>query len=455
MMHSSNHQHAGQGSGDRLLTTLQRLLEITAVSLPDALNQAAQLLAETMAADKVDAFLYDAGIDSLVAIGVSDTPMGRKQRALGLDRLPLTNGGRTVEVFQKGVPHCSGDVEHDTRELPGVIHGLGIRSQMSVILQLSGIARGVLSVVSSQPEYFVERDLRFLEGVARWVASVGERAELTERLAAEAAAASRRVVAEELVTVLAHDLRNYLTPLKGRIDLIQRRARREQREDYLEDAEELWQSLRRLERLIADLLDVSRLEQGIFGLQVQPLDLVALVQETAARFTSPEHEVRLEAPVELVVRADPDRLRQLLENLLANALSHSPETAPVMVTIAPEQRADGQWAVLSVEDQGPGIPAELVLRLFTRFARGAGSTGLGLGLYLAHSIAEAHGGTLTVDTAAGTGTCFQCELPIADRRPLAPPEPPSGRSLTRILASGGPRGWEGSQPPLAGHRVSG
>lgn len=152
MIHPSNAEHAGQGSGDRPLTTLQRLLEITAVSLPDALNQAAQLLAETTAADKFDAFLYDPAINSLVAIDASDTPMGRQQRALGLDRLRVTNGGRTVEVFQTGTSYCSGGVEHDARELPGVIHGLGIRSQMNVILQLiplhreAGAERAALAV---------------------------------------------------------------------------------------------------------------------------------------------------------------------------------------------------------------------------------------------------------------------------------------------------------------------
>lgn len=80
-----------------------------------------------------------------------------------------------------------------------------------------------------------------------------------------------------------------------------------------------------------------------------------------------------------------------------------------------------------MQDHGLGIPAELVPHLSTRFARGAGPTGLGLGLYLAHSIAEAHGGTLTVDTAAGAGTCFQCALPIAEHGRSGRPSPrPAG-----------------------------
>ena len=401
---------------DRLLDTLQRLLEISATSLTDGLTQTAQLLAETLRADKFDAFLYDANIDSLVAIGVSDTAMGRQQRALGLDRVPLTNGGRAVEVFQTETSYLSGDVEHDDGELLGVRKGLGVRSTMAVPLWVNAVRRGALQVNSTQADFFTARDLRFLQGVARWVGMVAHRAELAEQLVATAAEQSRRLAADELVTVLAHDLRNLLTPLKGRIDLIQRRAYREDRLDDAHDAEELAHTLARLNRLVADLLDVGRLDQGIFAINRQPLDLVAVVQDTVARFASHERDIRVEAPDELVLMADSDRLRQALENLLANALHHSPEAAPIVVSVRPEQRADGQWAVLRVQDRGPGISAELLPRLFTRFAAGAGSTGLGLGLYLAHSIATAHGGTLTVASSPGAGACFQLALRMEERR---------------------------------------
>src|SRR5215210_251642 len=95
----------------RLLLTLERLLAIRATELPSALNQAALLVAETLGADKVDAFLYDPGIDTLVAMGVSDTPLGQRQRALGLNRLPVSNGGRAVQVFQSQKPHRTGHAE--------------------------------------------------------------------------------------------------------------------------------------------------------------------------------------------------------------------------------------------------------------------------------------------------------------------------------------------------------
>src|SRR5947209_3543703 len=94
-------EHAGRPPGQfRLLSTLERLLLIEAVAVRPTLDQASNLIAEAVAAEKVDAFLYDPGIESLVAAGTSQTPLGNRQRELGMDRLPLANRGRTVEVFE-------------------------------------------------------------------------------------------------------------------------------------------------------------------------------------------------------------------------------------------------------------------------------------------------------------------------------------------------------------------
>jgi two-component system, OmpR family, sensor kinase len=108
---------------------------------------------------------------------------------------------------------------------------------------------------------------------------------------------------------------------------------------------------------------------------------------------------------------DPDRIRQALENLLANAVKHSPAGGAVSLQVATLARGGDQAAVITVADEGPGIPPELLPRLFERFAAGPGSTGLGLGLYLASRIAAAHGGTLTVDSAPGHGARFALSLP--------------------------------------------
>ena len=94
-----------------LLSTLQQLLELPATSVGDTLHQSAQLVAAALHAEKVDTFLYDLTTESLVAYGTSQTPMGAKEQAIGLDRLPLAQGGRAVEVYQTGKPYwrnCQG-----------------------------------------------------------------------------------------------------------------------------------------------------------------------------------------------------------------------------------------------------------------------------------------------------------------------------------------------------------
>ena len=166
--------------------------------------------------------------------------------------------------------------------------------------------------------------------------------------------------------------------------------------------------------MIEDLLDTARLEQGLFTLAPGVVDLAELVRETAETWRTDSADVAVRAPEELCVAGDPARLRQALENLLSNARQHSPDGVPVSVEVKTETRADGRWAVLTVQDAGPGIAPALLPNLFTRFGGGPGSKGLGLGLYLARGIAEAHGGTLTVDATPGTGACFRLALPLPE-----------------------------------------
>jgi DNA-binding CsgD family transcriptional regulator len=163
-----------------LLTTLQRLLTIDASELRPALDQASTLIADALEADKVDVFLYEAASNSLVALGTSDTPMGHRQHELGLHRMPLANGGPPVTVFQSGEPYLTGHADQDPEQPRGVIDGLGVRSQVDVALGVNQERRGVLAVVSAEPERFSTRDLRFLEAAAGWIGLVTHRAELFE-----------------------------------------------------------------------------------------------------------------------------------------------------------------------------------------------------------------------------------------------------------------------------------
>ena len=414
MSHPLDENEVGNEIGqkqDRLLTTLERLLEVQATEVRTTLNQVTQLVAQALEADKVDIFFHDRDVDTLVALGTSNTPMGRRQRAIGMDRLPIVNRGRTVEVFLTGQSYFTGHADEDPSELVGIKEGLGVVSVIVTAFAVDNERRGVLLVSSSKPDFFSEQDLRFIEAVARWVGAVINRAELVESMTKEAAEQGRRMAAEELLTVMTHDVRNYLTPIRGHLDLIERRARRENREQDVLNATMAGGALSRLNGLISNLLDIERLNQGIFSINPQPLNLVDLVQEVAAAFRTAETLIQIQAPQEVIISADPDRLHQLLENLLANAVQHAPKKTPVEVSVDTERRDDGIWAVLIVANQGPGIPPDLLSHLFQPFISGSSSRGLGLGLYLASRIAGVHNGTLTVDSAPGDGTRFTLSLP--------------------------------------------
>lgn len=242
-------------------------------------------------------------------------------------------------------------------------------------------------------------------------------------------------VAEDLVTTLAHDLNNHLTSLLLLLTRVKLRANREQRSDYDHDIELALRVSDRLHALVVDLLDTARLREGLLAVSTERVDLVALLQQCAALFETGDHPIALrilapEAGAEaVVVQGDPRRLRQVFENLLANAVKHSPPGAAIMLTIESDRSSspdvldappvvEGQVCV-SVADHGPGIAPQLLPYIFDRFVAGPQSNGLGLGLYLAREIARAHGGELTVNSISGAGARFSLTLPLAPPAALA------------------------------------
>jgi two-component system OmpR family sensor kinase len=189
-------------SGHLQLVALERLLEITATELRPALDQATLITAEVFGAEKCDVLLYEVATDTLVAMGTSDTPMGREQRRAGLDRLPLANGAPAVVVFQTGIPYRTGHADQDPTQPRGCIERLGIRSELDVSLDVAGERRGVLHVSCIAPERFAEEDVAFLQAVARWIGMVISRTELFERVQAATYQEGRQAGTLELISLL-------------------------------------------------------------------------------------------------------------------------------------------------------------------------------------------------------------------------------------------------------------
>lgn len=403
------------GLPQRMLEILEGLLRIPAGDLQGTLLHACDLIAAATGADKIDAFLYDPARDSLVALGTSNQPLSALQRKLGLDVLPISNGGRSVQVYQTGKVFRHGDVQHDPEEVKGLREALGIRSHLGVPFEVGGERRGVLLAASLTADFFSEEDARMAETVTRWVGLLAHRAELTEAIRASAAEQGRRAGAEELVTVLAHDLRNYLSPMRLRLQVLRHRAGNDA--GIQEDVQVMARAVGRIEGLVSDILDVARLDRGIFDVTAQNVDLGTLAGDVAELFRSPQQPVHvsLQAGEPVRVLGEPARLRQCLENLVANAVQKSPQHAAVTVAVQREVLANGSAiARVDVIDEGPGIPEDLLPHLFDRFA----STrlregGLGLGLYLAKRIAAAHGGDLTAYSEPGRGARFTLKLPAS------------------------------------------
>jgi two-component system OmpR family sensor kinase len=400
---------------DRLLELLEGLLRAPAGDLKTTLTYVSDLVAAASGADKIDAFLYDPSRESLVALGTSNQPLSALQVKLGLNVLPVSNGGRTVHVFKTGQTYFSGQVDQDEEELRGVKDAMGIRSQIGVPLEVGSVRRGMLMAASQKPDFFTAEDARMAETVGRWVGVVAHRAELTEEISRNAVEQGRRAGAEELITIVAHDLRNHLGPLALRLQILQHRAERENRAEELADLRGVYRSVDRLEELVSDILDVARIDQGVFRLQPEEVDLAALTADLASILATPQHPVNvsIERGEEIAVLGDPARLRQCLENLIVNAIQKSPAGAAVTVFVRRERQADGKSrAVVEVLDQGPGIPNEVLPHIFERFySSKRRDGGLGLGLYLAKRIASVHGGDLTAASPPGKGARFVLSLP--------------------------------------------
>jgi two-component system OmpR family sensor kinase len=390
---------------------LQRLFEMPATDLETALTHACNLLADALRADKVDAFMHDATRASLVAVGTSTQPLSDLQRRLGLDVLPIANGGRVVHVFETGRTFVCGRVDEDMEELRGVRESLKIRSKLGVALDVGGERKGIVMIASLARDHFTPEDVQLAELVVRWVGVAAHRAQLVEEIARNAAEQARRAAAEELLTVLAHDLRNVISPISARLSLLRARGERDGREADLRDIDAAAVATRRLGQMVSNILDTARIEQGLFSLDPHPLDLGALSSEVGKVLATPAHPIEVAVSGEILVEGDVDRLRQCLENLVANAIQHSPSQAPVAITVVKRAREDRMWACLEVRDQGPGIPTDILPRVFDRFAAGHRSPGLGLGLYIARSIATAHRGELSVGSTPGKGARFTLELP--------------------------------------------
>ncbi len=226
-----------------------------------------------------------------------------------------------------------------------------------------------------------------------------------------------RHLQDEFLSLASHELRTPLTSIQGYLDLLLLRAHRTSDDERLvRYATQALGQVRRLAALVRDLTDVARLQSGKLTLDRVPLDLVPLVARVVetAQDLPPGHTIDLDAgATPLWVHGDAGRLEQVLFNLLTNAIAHAPSETPIDVRL---RRVDGDIS-LDVQDHGPGIVANQLPHLFSRFYQVARADrpsqgGLGLGLFICQEVVAAHGGRIVVASTEGEGATFTVWLPL-------------------------------------------
>jgi PAS domain S-box-containing protein len=222
---------------------------------------------------------------------------------------------------------------------------------------------------------------------------------------------------DDLLSITSHDLRTPLTVLRGQAQLMQRTLRQDAAtpQKLLSRVDLMLDQADRLTSMLNRLMDLSKVEAGRLDLKLEPSDLVSVIRSvvTGVELLSSAHRIEVHAPSSLEGEWDAGRLAQVLQNLITNAIKYSPDGGTIVVSA----RAANRQAIVSVRDNGLGIPAEDLPQLFERFYRVAGTRGLegsGLGLYICQGIVSAHGGRIWASSdGRGHGSAFSFTLPLS------------------------------------------
>jgi signal transduction histidine kinase len=283
---------------------------------------------------------------------------------------------------------------------------------------------GILCVYAERAPIFAAEDLRLVQLLADQAAVILESRTLIDEASRVRAREEATRLKDDFLSAAAHDLRTPLTTILIQAQMLERRLRTDPSAPVEgRRVETVVHEAMRLRTLVDDYLDAARAERGELVDADKEVDLVALVRQACARHGTSRHPCRAEASGPVIATLDPDRIGQLLDNLLTNAMKYSPDGGAIEVRVWIE----GALARLSVSDQGIGIPSDDVPHLFDRFHRAANVDdrryqGLGLGLYICRGIVEQHGGRIWATSELGAGSTFHVELPLAPQPEPAEPE---------------------------------
>ncbi len=342
------------------------------------------------------------------------------------DKIPLAESPISARVLEHQEVVYGG-----TDELQSADRALAHDAKTIIVLPLlhRGQALGVLHLGTYQSRTFNPEDLAFLGAIANAAAVAVQNARLFEE-----ANSQRRQLEQldhekdEFISIVSHELKNPLASIKGYASLLQRRAKRDKTlESAVKGLEVIEQQVNRMSLLLDQLRDVSLIGMDRFMINAELLDIVELTQRIALdmQATTTNHQIELDMPDEpLMTEADEFRMSQVLSNLISNAIKYSPNGGKIDIVVRwtdnppyrPLESSYRNWAIVTVADQGVGIPRDAQSRLFERFFRAPGTkgkiNGMGLGLYITREIIQRHGGYMWLESEEGYGSTFGVALPL-------------------------------------------
>jgi signal transduction histidine kinase len=347
--------------------------------------------------------------------------------------------GAAGPAFQRGEPIAVDDYVNWTSGGPWARH-MGVRAALAVPLQVADRRIGALSVRAyNQPREWSHEEVQTVQLLAAQVAPALEAARLYAQTLDEARARSEllarersaRVEAEaairlrdEVLAGVSHDLVSPLARIRVCAELLQAESTSAVPNELADRlghwSERIVAGTERMATIIQELLDVARLQMGQpLRLEREPMDLVRLVRKLSGEYqnTGRPTTIQVRTRAETLLGSwDFGRLERVLANVLDNAVKYSPEGARIGIELHTEVSPDNAWAVLRIQDEGLGIPADDLPHVFERFFRGSNvaqaSAGTGLGLSGARQIIEQHGGQIDLDSELGVGTRVTIRLPL-------------------------------------------
>lgn len=262
--------------------------------------------------------------------------------------------------------------------------------------------------------WFLARAMPMLDETGQTLKWFGTCTDIEEQKRTEEALRQLEQRKNDFITMASHELRTPLTALKMQTQLVRKRLEKQTQHEAAAALAKIEGPVKQLERLIGELLDISKIQIGRLEYVWEPVDLNVLLREIAETMqqTYPDYTIVVRGAVQTSLIGDRDRLEQVFTNLLSNAIKYSPNAKTVEVDLS----ASAEAATIRVRDRGLGVPRELRDKIFERCYRAFNPSqraisGLGMGLFIVNEIVKGHGGSITVDSEVGKGSTFTVTLP--------------------------------------------